>query len=126
MWAQCRQYGFLNQRKDKTHFWQYLLVHKFRYYQKIRKIDLCKKYDSKLYPKHDNYNAINVDKTRDIPVDYKEANGVPITFVDKYNPDQFEIIGMDQSIMKELTGKSTRFILDGKELYARIIIKHKK
>ena len=87
---------------------------------------MCKKYDSKLYPKHDNYNAINVDKTRDIPVDYKEANGVPITFVDKYNPDQFEIIGMDQSIMKELTGKSTRFILDGKELYARIIIKHKK
>ena len=46
------------------------------------------------YPKYDNYDAINVDKTKDIPMDYKGEIGVPITFMDKYNPDQFEIIAI--------------------------------
>ncbi|MFH0988002.1 MAG: adenine-specific methyltransferase EcoRI family protein [Parcubacteria group bacterium] len=46
------------------------------------------------YPKYDNYDAINIDKTKDIPMDYKGAMGVPITFLDKYNPAQFEIIGL--------------------------------
>ena len=46
------------------------------------------------YPKYDNYDAINVDKTKDIPMDYEKAMGVPITFIEKYNPDQFEIIGL--------------------------------
>ncbi|TAF75152.1 MAG: modification methylase [Bacteroidetes bacterium] len=46
------------------------------------------------YPKYDNYDAINVDKTKDIPKDYKGAMGVPITFLDKYNPEQFEILGL--------------------------------
>ena len=46
------------------------------------------------YPKYDNYDAINVDVTTDIPMDYKEMMGVPITFLDKYNPDQFDIIGI--------------------------------
>ena len=47
-----------------------------------------------LYPKYHNYDAINVDKTTEIPMDYYEAMGVPITFMDRYNPDQFEILGM--------------------------------
>lgn len=55
---------------------------------------LYKTYNSEEYLKYDNYNAINVDKTRDIPVDYYEPMGVPISFLDKYNPDQFEIIGL--------------------------------
>lgn len=46
------------------------------------------------YPKYENYDAININKTKDIPIDYKGAMGVPITFMDKYNPDQFEIIGL--------------------------------
>ncbi len=46
------------------------------------------------YPKYENYNAINVDKVKDIPMDYKGEIGVPITFIDKYNPDQFEIIAL--------------------------------
>ncbi|MFA5210982.1 MAG: adenine-specific methyltransferase EcoRI family protein [Patescibacteria group bacterium] len=50
--------------------------------------------NEKDYPKYDNYDAINVDKTADIPVDYKGAMGVPITFLHKYNPEQFEIIGL--------------------------------
>ena len=46
------------------------------------------------YPKYDNFDAINVDRTKDIPIDYKGLIGVPITFMDKYNPEQFEIIAL--------------------------------
>jgi hypothetical protein len=53
-----------------------------------------KKYTPEEYPKYENYDAINVDKTKDIPMDYKGHMGVPITFLDKYNPDHFEIIGL--------------------------------
>lgn len=45
------------------------------------------------YPHYDNYDAINVDRVADIPVDYRGVMGVPITFLDKYNPDEFEIVG---------------------------------
>jgi hypothetical protein len=72
---------------------------------------IYKKYNETDYPKYDNYNAINIDKTKDIPNDYNGEMGVPITFMDKYNPEQFEIIGMG------------RFRSNGKKLYARIIIK---
>ena len=53
---------------------------------------LYKHYSSEEYPKYDNYDAINVDKTADIPCDYYGVMGVPITFLDKYNPEQFEIV----------------------------------
>ena len=53
-----------------------------------------KTYNEEEYPKYENYDAINVDKTKDIPMNYDGAVGVPITFIDKYNPDQFEIIGL--------------------------------
>ncbi len=82
---------------------------------------LYKNYTSKEYPYYENYNAINVDKTKDIPIDYFEPIGVPITFMDKYNPEQFEIIALGitgsidfisnkkMEIIKkgELTGKFT-------------------
>ena len=55
---------------------------------------LYKNYTPEEYPKYENFDAINVDVTKDIPVDYAGAMGVPITFIDKYNPDQFEIIGL--------------------------------
>lgn len=55
---------------------------------------LYKKYTPEEYPRYENYDAINVDKTKDIPIDYKGAMGVPITFLDKFNPEQFEIIGL--------------------------------
>lgn len=58
------------------------------------KITLYKKYNSEEYPKYYNYNAINVNKYTDIPYDYSGTIGVPITFLDKYNPEQFEIIGL--------------------------------
>lgn len=54
---------------------------------------LIYEYDEKKYPKYDNYDAIEVSKVANIPKDYYEAMGVPITFLDKYNPEQFEILG---------------------------------
>jgi hypothetical protein len=97
------------------------------------KIDLYKKYKPEEYPKYDNYEAINIDKVSDIPMDYKGAMGVPITFLDKYNPNQFEIIGQthsgDASPEVELLRKDPehrhRGIVHGenKEKYARILIK---
>ena len=55
---------------------------------------LYKKFNKDEYLRYDNYDAINVDKTKEIPMDYKGIMGVPITFMYKYNPDQFEIMGM--------------------------------
>ncbi len=53
---------------------------------------LYKKFNKTEYPEYDNYDAININKTKDIPMDYKGNMGVPITFLDKYNPEQFEIL----------------------------------
>ena len=57
---------------------------------------LFRTYSPHAYPKYDNYDAIEVSKTADIPCDYYGVMGVPITFMDKYNPDQFQIIGLSQ------------------------------
>ncbi len=64
-------------------------------------LDLYKEYNSEDYPKYDNYDAINVDKVSEIPCDYDGVMGVPITFLDKYNPEQFEIV----SFRKDETGR---------------------
>lgn len=81
---------------------------------------LFHQYSPEEYPKYDNYDAINVNATNDIPVDYDGAMGVPITFLDKYNPEQFEIIrfrkGNDE---KDLS-------INGKCPYFRILIRKKK
>ena len=58
------------------------------------KIDLFKKYSPELYPQYDNYDAIEVSRVTEIPEDYSGVMGVPITFLHKYNPEQFEIVGM--------------------------------
>src|SRR5690606_28815906 len=57
-------------------------------------ITLYKQYTPEKYPRYDNYDAIEVSKTADIPYDYDGAMGVPITFLDKYDPDQFDIVGI--------------------------------
>ena len=55
-------------------------------------MDFYKKYTPEEFPHYDNYDAINIDKVVEIPWDYEGVMGVPITFLDKYNPDQFEIL----------------------------------
>ena len=82
---------------------------------------LCKSYYKKpeQYPKYDNYDAINVDKVADIPYDYPGALGVPLTFIDKYNTEQFEIMGNE-----EMLGISKgRGYVNGKRMYSRIFIR---
>ena len=88
-------------------------------------LDLYKTYTPEEYPKYDNYDAINVDKTKDIPADYAGAMGVPITFLDKYNPDQFEIIGAMTTTKIDEYNFGYPFI-NSKKIYARILIKNKK
>ena len=78
------------------------------------------------YPTYDNYDAINVNKVADIPMDYNGLMGVPITFIDKYNPEQFEILGIDRVLVEEATGKVSRFRINDKEIYARVIIRNKR
>lgn len=80
---------------------------------------LYRHYNPTQYPHYDNYDAINVDKVADIPCDYNDCIGVPITFLDKYNPDQFEIV-------KFRKGDDDKDLcLNGKYPYFRIIIRRK-
>ena len=88
------------------------------------------KKDKSAYPKYDNYDAIEVGKVANIPEDYFGVMGVPITFLDKYNPNQFEILGImntgeeNKGIRYEGTPHG-RPIVNGKEIYLRILIKNK-
>lgn len=82
-------------------------------------MDLICRYSPEEYPNYDNYNAINVDKTSDMPCDYPGVMGVPITFLDKYNPEQFEII----KFRKGDDDKDLR--VNGKCPYFRILIRNK-
>ena len=96
-------------------------------------ITLYKTYigNEKSYPKYDYYDAIEVSKVSDIPIDYKGAMGVPITFLDKYNPEQFEILdGIGRYSM--LTGPTPETQgtyltkINGVPKFARVIIKNKR
>jgi hypothetical protein len=94
-------------------------------------IILCKYYSSNAYQNFDNYEAINIDKVTDIPMDYKGIMGVPITFVDKYNPDQFEIIGLIAGNIRGLAGINSSNgkdgpYINGKLRYGRILIRNRK
>ena len=94
-------------------------------------LTLTEKYDPAKYPKYDNYDAINVDKTVDIPKDYDGVMGVPITFLDKYNPEQFEIVGTtenglcDKALWIHPEEKHNEPFIDGKKKYTRILIRRK-
>lgn len=98
-------------------------------------LDLVCRYSSSEYPTYDNYNAINVNRVDDIPCDYDGVMGVPITFLDKYSPDQFDILNANDyrkndsvpikphGLIKDKDGA-----IKGKPTYARILIcnKHPK
>jgi hypothetical protein len=88
---------------------------------------LYKKYTLEEYPKYDNYDAIEVAKYAEIPLDYNGVMGVPITFLDKFNPDQFEIIGSNRGIGQDPKGIYGRgSFLNGKETFKRLFIRNKK
>ena len=83
---------------------------------------LTKEYNSIEYPKYDNYDAINVNRVAHIPKDYDGVMGVPITFINIYNPEQFKIIGL----MASTTVTDINFgypYVNGNKKYARVLIK---
>ena len=84
-------------------------------------MELWKEYKPEVYPKYDNYDAINVDKTYMIPKDYDGVMGVPISFLDKYCPTQFRIVGIDRYV-KDNPRYGKRFTINGNEIYARILV----
>ena len=93
---------------------------------------LYRRYTPEEYPKFDYYDAINVDRVQDIPADYFGTMGVPITFLDKYNPGQFEIISAnDLRLNNTVPFKAHGLIkdkdgaIDGKLKYVRMVIKRR-
>ena len=103
------------------------------YPQRHELLPLYKKYTPAEFPEYDNYEAINVNKTADIPYDYDGVMGVPITFMDKYNPEQFEILSANDwrrsdkvpikphGLIKDKDGT-----INGNATYARILIRRKQ
>ena len=103
--------------------WFTNLDHKKRHEELI----LYRKYNAEDYPTYDNYDAIEVGKNADIPMDWGGAMGVPVTFINKYNPEQFEILGMDGDVITGFSGgQGNRFYVNGKRMYARIAIRVRK
>lgn len=117
--------------------------------ERHKNLELYKRYTPEEHPRYDNYDAIEVSKTAEIPYDYDGVMGVPITFLDKYNPDQFEILGMCENL--DLYGLKTRIysgqecrdryfelfgkkgvydlnaagVVNGRKVYQRLLIKRK-
>lgn len=98
-----------------------------------RPLDLVQRFDPRYYPKYDNYDAIEVSKVMDIPRDYDGVMGVPITFLNKYCPTQFRIVGIMSSSSKDFVNGNPTYtdekhknsvcgVLNGKATYARILI----
>lgn len=84
-----------------------------------------KSYDPDLFPKYDNYDAIEVCPYKDIPINYYGKMGVPVTFVNSYNPNQFEILGIDRYI-EDNPIPNKRFTINGQEKQGRIVIRRIK
>ena len=108
---------------------RYIAVSGVRWYTNMRydcppPLVLSRKYVEGEYKKFDNFDAINIDKTKDIPVDYDGLMGVPVTFLDKWNYDQFDVIGVGVSG----TGGVDVFkpVIEGDYKYRRILIRRKK
>jgi hypothetical protein len=103
------------------------------YKERHEDLILTKNYSKKEYSKFDNYKVINIDKTAEIPIDYFKEMAVPITFLDKYNPDQFEILNANdfretQNVPMKLHGliKDKEATINGKAKYVRVVIKKKQ
>lgn len=110
------------------------------YPERYQDLVLNATYSAAAYPKYANFDAIEVGKTADIPADYEGLMGVPISFLDKYNPDQFEIVGSSRTLgtaMSKIAAKGTyqpggpRFYLPNgldsyRRMYDRIVIRNKR
>ena len=115
--AQYEVDGVVYKKFGKT-CWYTNVEHKKR----IVRIPLTKRYTPEEYPKYDNYDAIEVGSYKDIPVDYDGVMGVPISYLEHYNPNQFQIVGA-YNYSKDYNGKTWNAKLFGKYKYKRLLIK---
>lgn len=89
-------------------------------------LPLYKKYTKKDFPNYDNYDAIEISKVAEIPKDFPGVMGVPITFLDKYNSDQFELLGSNRGIDQDPNGVYGRSsLIKGKETFKRLFIRNR-
>ena len=100
------------------------MAHNLKFNKKLKK-KFEKDYGKLEYPHYDNYDAIEVPFTECIPSDSDGVMGVPITFMDKYNPEQFEIVGLDRYTVPKQFLVGGRVAINGKPTYARILIRNK-
>lgn len=126
---------------------RYIRVKGIRWYtnidmsQRHKGLELSKVYSPEEYPSFDNYSAINVSRTANIPYDYPGIMGVPITFLDRYDPDQFEILMLANGNVRANSNAETLKmvgyrrhendkggvgVINGKRSYARVLIRNKK
>lgn len=94
--------------------------------QLMTKKEVIKFATKKPFEKYDNYDAIEVSRVKNIPSNYKGVMGVPVSFLDSYNPDQFEILGSNRGVDQDpnkIYGRGS--YLNGKEVYKRLFIKHR-
>lgn len=91
-------------------------------------IELTARYNAEDYPEYDNFKAININRVNEIPMDYKGVMGVPISFLDKYNPEQFEIVGItNHGDMLGIEYTTNCFAeINKKRCYVRVLIKRKQ
>lgn len=94
--------------------------------QRRREYPLAFRYSPDDYPKYDNMDAIHVGKSAHIPKDYEGEMSVPISFLSHLNPDQFELVGTARQVQRERLGKNADPKLNGEEVFARLIIKHRQ
>lgn len=104
--------GVLNSDKNLVHFRNCCWFTNLDIKKRHEDLVLYKTYSPEEFPKYENYDAINVDKTTDIPLDFDGVIGVPITFLDKYSPEQFEIVGLGIVGSCEFTNERKMEILD--------------
>ncbi len=95
--------------------------------QLMTEAEIIKFSTKKPFEKYDNYDAIEISLVKNIPSDYKGVMGVPVSFLDSYNPDQFEILGSNRGVDQDpnkIYGRGS--YLNGKEIYKRLFIRHRK
>ena len=131
-WDRIDEEGFKYGKVPAIAWWTNL-----DYPRRHRDMILFRKYkdNEDKYPKYDNIEAINVDKVSEIPMDFAGIVGVPITFIGQWNPEQFEIVGIDDDVehgnLKNLKPKgckttSARPVVNGESKYRRILIRNKR
>ena len=106
----------------KCPYFRILIRKVLEHEKRVEKIPLTKRYTPEEYPKYDNYDAIEVGSYKDIPVDYDGVMGVPISYLQHHNPNQFEIVGAEK-YTRDYFGKKWSAKLFGKYKYKRILIK---